>query len=658
MDFTLDKKLDGFRQIAQEKLQSILCSIPDSQKDLVIETCLIKPLEHICGASWLRFVFGFSISLHAVLIKLTQILMEPLNLCVFYSAKGVNKIYKFDSKNPPQRNSTIVYFISSSLITFKFVLDQIHAIIGHQQMDKQLSDMATKPFHCIVLPTVLHSFEVVLEEEGLFGFVELHRFNWDFITIDAGALSLEIPQLFHEVFIREDTSLLSSIAHSLRIFNMICRHPPILITYGENAAKVANQIDQIEGWRNGANATDSDTKSDFSAMVIMDRNKDYASALMTPVIYSGLLLELFRSVAGTLQIDEQKNRIQSEKLHFLQIKSKKDAKASSSEAIAHLRLSESVDGIYNENRYKHFADAISMLSAQSKALGMESRTIQGMEINEMNEFVTKKLPKVQQFKRELFKHLLLCEHIVNELGGNFEQLQTLEESMLYNRNKKQNFQKILEQLTTDAHRYNSLRSICLLYLTCGLTADEASTFITNYLNAFGYQHLPIFSHLTAAKLFPDLPNLAKTKILTNISLPKWQNAFQIEANRMKLLPTNTNSSAEQTNEASGSSTASGRRDPIDASFVFNGSYIPLITQLCNILCSATKIDELAEKFGHTEQIVFHRCFQQTKLTIKEMMAGIKKGEYREFFPLKPRTIVSTQPFVTLIKLRMIKRMIL
>lgn len=56
MDFTLDKKLLGFRQIAQEKLQSILCSIPDNQKDLVIDTCLIKQLEHVCGASWLRFV--------------------------------------------------------------------------------------------------------------------------------------------------------------------------------------------------------------------------------------------------------------------------------------------------------------------------------------------------------------------------------------------------------------------------------------------------------------------------------------------------------------------------------------------------------------------------------------------------------------------------
>lgn len=544
-----------------------------------------------------------------------------------FSAKGVQKIYKFDAKNPPQRRSTIVYFISSSLITFKFVLDQIHAVNSHQHTEKQLSDMGSKPFHVIVLPSVLHSFDVVLEEEGLFGLVEMHRFNWDFITIDTGALSLEIPQLFKEVFIREDTSLLPSVAHSLRILNMVCRRPPILITYGDNAAKVANMIDQIDGLPKYL----PEEKSDFAAMIILDRNKDYASALLTPVIYSGLLLEIFRSVSGTLQIDEHKNRYQCEKLHFLRNKSKKSTN-NGKEAVANLRLNDSVDGIYHENRYKHFSDAISLLSSQAKALGMEGRNIQSMEINEMNEFVTKKLPKVTSQKRELFKHLILCENIVNELGGHFEQLQTMEESMIYNRNRKQTFQKILEILTTDAHRYNSLRFICLLHLTCGLNADEASTFMTNYLNAFGYQYLPIFSHLAAAKLFPDFPNLAKTKILTNISLPKWQNAFQIEANRMKLLPANS------TNEQTDTNQTTGRRDPVDPSYVFNRSYIPLIAQLTNVLYSASKIEEFAEKFGHNEQIVFHRCFQQSKLSIREMMAGIKRGETLEIFPLEPRTI--------------------
>lgn len=54
MDSTLDKKLLGFRQIAQEKLRNILYSIP-LEKDLVIEPALIKPLEHVVGASWLRY---------------------------------------------------------------------------------------------------------------------------------------------------------------------------------------------------------------------------------------------------------------------------------------------------------------------------------------------------------------------------------------------------------------------------------------------------------------------------------------------------------------------------------------------------------------------------------------------------------------------------
>lgn len=545
-----------------------------------------------------------------------------------FRSKGINKIYRFDSKNPPQRRSTIVYFISASLITFKYVLDQIHAINSHQQMEKQLTDMGNKPYHIIVMPTTFRSFDVVLEEEGLYGFVEMHRFNWDFITIDTGALSLELPQLFREVFIREDTSLLPSLAHSLRILNMVCQRAPILITYGENSAKVADMIDRIEG--NPKNRAE-EQKSDFGAVIIMDRNKDYASALMTPVTYSGLLLEIFRSIAGTLQIDEQNNRIQSEKLPYLKNKTKKEEK-NLKENVAKLTLNDSVDGIYFENRYKHFSEAISLLSFQAKALGMESRNIHGMELSEMQEFVSKTLPKVTTQKKELFKHLILCENIVNELGANFEQLQTMEESMLYNRNKKHNFQKVQELLTTDAHRFNSLRYICLLHLTCGLSSDDTTSFMTNYLNAFGYQHLPIFSHLATAKLFPDLPNLTKTKILTNISLPKWQNPFQIEANRMKLLPVNINTDSNEPEPTA------GRRHPISPSYVFNGSYIPLIAQLTNVLLSADKIDDFAEKFGHSEQIQFHRCFQQSKLNVKDTVAAVKRGEILEFCPIKPRTV--------------------
>lgn len=183
---SIDKKLAGIRQISQEKLQNILCSIPSSQKDLVIEPSLIKPLEHVCGASWLR-------------------------------VKGINKIFKFDQDSAPPKAATMVYLITSKLIMFKHVLDQIQKL---EPTAKEIGDDLVH-FHVIVVPNVLHSFEVLLEEMGLFGLVRLHRFNWDFISLDTNILSLEYPQIFREVFINDDLSLISSVAHSMRIFNMV-----------------------------------------------------------------------------------------------------------------------------------------------------------------------------------------------------------------------------------------------------------------------------------------------------------------------------------------------------------------------------------------------------------------------------------------------------
>ena len=61
--------------------------------------------------------------------------------------------------------------------------------------------------HVICFPSILHSFHHLLEEEALFGLVELYRFQWDFIALDRNLLSLELgPNFFKEVFIKSDTS--------------------------------------------------------------------------------------------------------------------------------------------------------------------------------------------------------------------------------------------------------------------------------------------------------------------------------------------------------------------------------------------------------------------------------------------------------------------
>lgn len=581
--------------------------ISGSQKDIIIEPTLIKPLEYVCGASWLK-------------------------------NKGIDKIYKFDSVNPPPRRHQFIYLITADLIVFKHVLDQISGYESRELSEK--SETGLKSYHLIVFPTILHCFEELLESEGLHGVVELYRFSWDFISLDGGVLSLEYsPRLFREIFIRGDTSLLGPVAHTFRLYNMVLKRPHMILTYGEQSEAILNMVHRIENSRNAPYRDESKDNPDFTAMILVDRDKDYASALLTSVVYSSLLLELFQYKSGYVTIDVDNNRIVREKLKFLQI-ARTQSGSGSKKDVATLRMHAGSDNIYKENRYRHFADVVSLLSSQAKNLGVESKTYKEMKINEMKEFVANKLPQVAAQKKELFKHLIACEAIVQELGAIFERHQSIEENMLLNENRKQVMAYIEEQISTDAHRFNTIRLMCLLHITCGVTPDEASKFITNYCNAFGHQYLTVFTKLSNAKLFPELGTSNKTNILSNISIPMKQTPFQIDANKLKLFPTATKDSPV-TQSPTKSSGIPLKKDSTCSSYVFNGNYIPLVAQLAQTLLKANNFEEISTKLTHLESHIKigGKSFGDTIKPLKDTALAIKRGEMSgPTFPLRPRTV--------------------
>ncbi|GAB0088763.1 vacuolar protein sorting 33B [Sergentomyia squamirostris] len=591
MNASMDKKMLGFRQIAIEKLQHILCQIPGNRKDLVIEASLIKPLEHVCGVSWLR-------------------------------AKGVERIFKFEQTiSPPAPGKVFIYFISANLLIFKQILDQIHSF-GSSSGSHIPGDVK---YHVIVVPNVLHSQEELLEQEGLSGFVNLYRFNWDFVCLDNGILSLEIPDVFREVFIRHDTTALLSIAQSIRLFRIVCGQQKVLLTLGENSERVAKMVRRIEEHRPSSAV---EKNPDFAAAVILDRNRDFSSCLLTPVTYSGLMMEIHQGKSGSLVIDSKSNRIKSGKLNLLE---EEPATADGKASTTNLRMNSSMDLIFSENKYRHFAEVISLLSAQAKALGVEGQFSRDMKIHEMKQYVSEKLPKVAAAKKELFKHLNLCETIVQELGSDFEQLQDLQDSMIYGRNRKQSLNQIDEILTTDSHKYSTLRLICLLHLTSNLSADEATQFITNYCNVFGHRHLTVFHNLTHCGLFPEISpesgNFStRNKILSNIPLPKkTTNILFADAAKLKLLPEE---------EASGSS----KNNPTCPSYVFNGTFIPLVAQIASIVLKADSFEDVAVKVSACDGLGVFLTKVEQVMSVKEAQSAIKRGEVSDPFPLRPRTV--------------------
>lgn len=608
----MDRLSGGFQQLAVLKLQNILCRIP-GKKDLIIQPELIKPLENFTSAVWLR-------------------------------SKGVAKIYKFDlNQITVEPDQHVIFFIRSDVEIFLKVLHQIQSL---QLRRKQCDEQYIKLFHVIVLPHVDHKYDVILEENGLYGLVELYKFNWDFLTLDVGVLSMEIPKLFEDVFFDKDFSNLASVAHSLRCLDMIIRKPNIVVTLGEKSEKLIQMVDHMEAKRPSVNE-ENPNKSDFSLMLVMDRSCDFVSCFLTPVIYAGLLLEVHRPNTGTLTSSaEQGNRIQQGKLQWLERKTippSVEENKKPTESIS-LRMNSSVDKTYSDNKYVHFSEVLATLSVQAKALGVEGQTSKNMKIHEMKEYVEKKLPKVAAAKKELMKHLAFSEEIVTELGKHFEVLQQIEENMICGENRKQTLHLIEENfLTISPNRGLALKLAILFHLTFDMNDEEQTQLFRKFFNTFGFENLSIFWKLISANLLPKtilkaLPihqspivnqqHKIKAKLLNN--LPKFSSQFQVNAAKLKQIP------ADESQK-----TKLGKVDSLCPSYVFNRNYIPTLAAVLRAFGEAPNFEEVALKLGHLDhmKVSSKLCPDSAPVSIREMGTMIKNNRFPELFPLKPKTII-------------------
>nr|XP_036674404.1 vacuolar protein sorting-associated protein 33B [Drosophila suzukii] len=593
MDLTLDKKLQGFQLVAQEKLCSILCSIP-GKKELILEPELIKPLEHVVTASWLKL-------------------------------KGIQRIYKHDAEQslPRSADEVHIYMIRSVLGTFQTLLKQLQPVAM-----ELMPDISLKMYHIVCVPSCYSYFQTLLEQAGLYGLVELHHFNWDFIYFDQGVLSLELPNLYKCLYLQGNTSPLPPVAQSLRLLQMICGQPAVILSFGSHSSQLLQMLKAL------GKLPESTTPPDYGGWLIIDRDKDYPASLLTPAIYAGLLLEVFEQRSGEILVDNSKNKISSQRVELLQGKKAKGGPNPASKPCS-IRLNSPSDEIYADNRYKRFAQVSSLIHAQVKALGLELQKLNDMQLEEMHDYVARKLPKLTELKSKVLRHLNASE-IVIQMMGNFRRLQTLEEDILNNVSRKRLLSEIDELMTTDGQRFNTLRLLCLLHHCVGVAPEELQIFARNYCNLFGHQELGVFQQLSQAGLLPPLvvEKKAPTKLLSNLPLPKFQQTeFQANANRLKLLT----SSGDGPDGGSASKTQAAGLQSCP-SFVFNGTYIPLVAQLCSILLKTNSAEELSLKLGMIEGLQLHLNTGKTTPKMYANQLKVNGGAEQDVFPLRLRNL--------------------
>ncbi|CAG9566383.1 unnamed protein product [Danaus chrysippus] len=598
MDQPLSLKLASLCQISQHKLEHILSQCGD-KADLIIDAALIKPLERICGVTWLR-------------------------------QHGIDKIYKMDPQLGSTSNTRRIYFIPACIKKYKCVLDQISSLLSQ---NPALAD--AKCFNIIIVPKLVCTFDSILENKGLYEIVKLHSFSWELMRLDDQLLSLEVPFLYKQLYVEQNQSLLSSIAMSMWSLFHVIGKPKCVMSLGKMSASV---LDILEVY-NETFTRDfvSNNADDIGAVLVIDRDQDYSSSLLTPATYSGLLSEIFNINCGHLELNVTETKLKKGKLNFT---TSKDETAKTTV----MTLDSSIDHLYGEIKHRHFSEVLSVLSSKAKLLKNED--IKALGIQEMKQYVATKLQQVTLFKQNLVNHVLASETIISEMNNKFENLTLTESEMLNNRNKRANFTYIDEHFGTDVHMYNSLRLMCLLSLTQGLSYEEYNSLVHKYLLAFGYKFLYVFNNLITSGLLiqPSSPKLSLSN-LSNLSdrLPKWQTEFQTVANKLKQLPTKSDNG----------------KSP---SYVFNGGYIPLVAVICNALLTSESLAELLTKLLALDDLKIGGSLVDkvkrgteslnekiTNLNVKcdseygcrdaKTLLKTLKGDSKTMFSLKPRTVL-------------------
>ncbi|XP_033337442.2 vacuolar protein sorting 33B isoform X1 [Megalopta genalis] len=505
MNITLDDRLNVLQQISQQRLIEMLDAIP-GMKDLVIEQKLMKTLDNFVGVS-------------------------------VFKCYGVDKIYKMEQLDGFKlSNSQHVFLVSSDLISCKKVLDQIQSEIlpNVKQHIQPCHHILVTPF----VPAVLHS---IIEEEGLSELVTVQSLSWEFIRLDGNVLSLETP-MFADLYYYEDTTLLPALARSLWSLLLILGSPKLTLSFGKHSEQMLTIIDSMKQCLGSSNA-----ENEVGALILMDRNYDLVTPLLTPVTYAGLLCEVVKINAGVGILGNSQTKLDPSK-----------------------------DQIYGEVRDKLCSDVFPILHGKAKSLKSEQDAIKTMKLSEMERYVAIRLQKTKDMTRQLAFHISACQLIADTLGSDFQTIQRTEKSIIECKDRKECLSYIERYI--DDHPLRTLRLLCLLSIASdGVTQNELLSVQKLHLHAHGYKHIPLFYKLQSVGLLRCRPENLLHK------LPNWTSEWNNGAQRMKLLPSYFKQIEKK-----------GRTCP---SYVFNNTYIPVIAQALNVVVNQESdrrnLDELS-----------------------------------------------------------------
>lgn len=463
---------------------------------------------------------------------------------------------------PNFNTSAVFYMINIDMKVFKQVINQIRSQISFDNPEKN-------KFHVIVFPKYVFSFENELEQLGLYhDVVRLHSFQWMPLCLDEGILSLEIPNLYSSLYVYGNTMLLPSMSKALWQLSFIVGNPRFILALGQHSNMLLTQFEKLCKVKGESDKIDSD----FGALLIIDRNIDYPSALLTPGTYTALLSEIFSVRTGVCDNNTEKNDNLDIKCNPLPQKQQ-----------VMFSLDSIQDTVYADIKNRYFTEVTAVLSNLTKQLKSEKTSSKEMALDEIKQYVQTQLQATRLRKKYITNHLLVAESIINVLGARYENQRLIEQNIIQNTDKATNFSFLEELLVIENDKLISLRLFCLMSIAQTLNESEIKLFWRKYLHQFGFHLGFAYDNLVNVGFVSEsTQNSGTLNITGKLKITKCSTSnFHVLAKNLKQIIPDT----EMIN----------LKYPICPSYVYGGTYIPLIVQIASMLLNSTAVEEIKTK---------------------------------------------------------------
>lgn len=354
-------------------------------------------------------------------------------------------------------------------------------------------------FHIFWVPRRTLVSDQLLEQAGVLGDVNVSELPLSFFPLDNDILSLELNDSFQDLYLSKDVTPNFLLAKALMSIQQKHGLFPRIIGKGDNAKRVADLLSRMRQEllagedTSEANRVGLSPSTTNESLIIIDREVDFVTPLLTQLTYEGLIDELFEIQNNQTKVDTSVVGAQAQ------------SSAATSQSRKRTIQLDSSDKLYDQLRDANFAIVGSLLNKVARRLQQVQADYESKQktqtIAELKQFVNQ-LPSYQQEQSSARIHTGLAEEIRNYTRTDqFMGLLQVQQNLAAGGDPSSQSEKIEELVARDTPLREVLRLLCIYScISGGIRQKEYDHFRRLILQGYGYQHMLTLNNLEKLQL--------------------------------------------------------------------------------------------------------------------------------------------------------------